>query len=505
MNRIYCLIVTINLLAVLPSKAQPYPVEPELYSVTVDVETGYDIIVWHRTPSDFADYYKVVITYDNDNDPTTPTTSGIEIGDPIDVPDTAFINVNTGSQSGSVGYSVVAVNDLGGGNIFKSNWHYPDSTIHLQSEYDSCEGYITLMWNDYNNWRGSIARYNIYRRLGPGMYQMVTSLGEGTNTYDITNVAVNQEYDLFVEVEHQDGIRRSTSNRTQVVTSLSQLTGPINADYATISPGNTIDLSFTVNGVNGLRTYYLMRSENSSGNFNQVTEINTSDVLIRYTDNVPFTSGVYFYRLDVKNNCGTLSAGSNMANNIILSGTQTGMNVSLNWNEYTDWNGGVQQYQIIRKQGRDNSVSDTISIGLTQAFSEDLSDLVNYENPQSSLVCYEVQAIENLNSFGIQGRSLSNRVCFSVFPDIRMPDAFVPNDPEPLNQTFEPVFSFLPERYKMIVYNRLGTKIWEGSDAWDGRVNGKFVPEGVYVYYLRVYNYSTDITELNGRVTVLYH
>ncbi|MFO7369277.1 MAG: gliding motility-associated C-terminal domain-containing protein [Bacteroidales bacterium] len=504
MNRIICLIAVINLLIVLPGNAQPYPEEPELYSVTVDVETGYDHIVWYRTTSGFADYYKVVVTYDNDGDPTTPTTTVMEIGDPVYVPDTFFINPNTGSQSGSVGYSVVAKNDLGGGNIFGSNWHHPDSTIFLESVYDSCQGFISLSWNDYNNWRGSIARYNIYRRLGPGMYQIVTTLGEGTNTYEISNIAVNQNYDLFVEVEHTDGIRKSTSNRTQVVTSMLQHTGPINADYATISTGKSIDLSFTVDGVNGLTTYYLMRSEHPAGNFSQVTEINTSDALIRYTDNVPFTSGVYYYRLDVKNNCGTLSAGSNMANNIILSGSRTGMNVSLNWNEYADWNGGVQQYRIIRKQGRDNSLPDTVSVGITQTYADDLSGLVNYENPQSSLVCYEVQAIETLNSFNIQGRSLSNRLCFSVFPDIRMPDAFIPNDPEPINQSFEPVFSFLPERYRMIVYNRLGTKIWEGSEAWDGRVNGKFVPEGVYVYYLRVYNYSTDVTELNGKVTVLY-
>lgn len=504
MNRIFCLIAVINLLVVSPGKAQPYPVAPRLYSVTVDVETGFDKIVWYRTPSGFANYYKVVVTYDNDGDPTTPTTSGMEIIDPVNVPDTIYINENTGSQSGSVGYSVVAVNNLGGGSVFKSNWHHPDSTIFLESVYDSCQGLISLAWNDYNNWRGSIARYNIFRRLGRGMYQLVTSLSEGTNIYDISNAAVNQEYDLFVEVEHQDG-RKSTSNRTQVITSMTQIIGPINADYATISSDKTIDLSFTVDGVSGLTTYYLMRSENPDGNFNQVTEINTSDALIRYTDNVPFSSGVYYYRLDVKNNCGTLSAGSNRANNIILSGSRTGMQVALTWNEYTDWNGGVQQYRIIRKQGRDNSLPDTISIGITQTYTDDLSGLLNYENPQSSLVCYEVQAIENPNSFGIQGKGLSNRNCFSVFPDIRMPDAFIPNDTEPINQAFEPVFSFLPERYQMIVYNRLGTKIWEGADAWDGRVNGKFVPEGVYVYYLRVYNYSTDVTELNGKVTVLYH
>jgi gliding motility-associated-like protein len=106
--------------------------------------------------------------------------------------------------------------------------------------------------------------------------------------------------------------------------------------------------------------------------------------------------------------------------------------------------------------------------------------------------------------YGTQGKSFSNRLCFSIHPDIRIPNAFIPNDADQTNQVFEPVFSFLPEHYEMTIYNRLGNKIWEGSSPWDGRVNGKFVPEGVYLYYIRIYNYSTDFIELNGKVTVLY-
>ena len=56
----------------------------------------------------------------------------------------------------------------------------------------------------------------------------------------------------------------------------------------------------------------------------------------------------------------------------------------------------------------------------------------------------------------------------------------------------------------MIIYNRLGIKIWEGSEAWDGRVNGKYVPEGVYLYYSGFTIIPTDITELNGKVVVIY-
>jgi hypothetical protein len=85
-----------------------------------------------------------------------------------------------------------------------------------------------------------------------------------------------------------------------------------------------------------------------------------------------------------------------------------------------------------------------------------------------------------------------------------MPDAFIPNDGDPVNREFEPVFSFTPEHYEMVIFNRLGTKLWEGSGPWDGKAAGKPVPEGVYLYLLRVYNYSSEVKELNGKVVVVY-
>jgi hypothetical protein len=497
-----CSFILFLLLTGLHSYTQQYPDTPRLYYVTVDPETGFDIIKWYSSPSDITDYYKVVIS--KIVNPLEPP-SVIEIEPPIYVPDTVFENINPESNLSSVGYSVVAVNDLGGGfpTIFRSNFDDPDSTIYLESVFDSCQATITLSWNDYNNWRGSIAEYNIYRRLGAGIYDKLATLNEGTNTFVYSNLQVNQQYDLFVEAVHSDGIRRSTSNRIGVFTQMSQQPGFMNADYATISPGNFIDLSFTIDGSSNLTNYYLMRSISPGGTYSQIATFDTPDTQIRYTDEISFTSSIYYYRLDVINNCGQAAAGSNLANNIILNGTLANRNISLQWNEYSYWSGGIDQYRIIRKIGRDNPVVDTLDLGKVTSHSEDISQLSNYENPESNMICYEVLATENPNAYGIQGESLSNQVCFMIKPDIRMPNAFIPNDAEVVNRVFEPVFSFLPEHYEMIVYNRLGTKIWEGSQAWDGHVNGRYVPEGVYLYYLRVY-YAADIIKLNGQVTVVY-
>ncbi len=195
---------------------------------------------------------------------------------------------------------------------------------------------------------------------------------------------------------------------------------------------------------------------------------------------------------------------SNLANNIILAGTQSGSVVSLSWNSYEDWLGGVERYRIVRTIGQTNPLVDTLDGGTLTAYTDDVAALIDYSNPASSFICYHIDALEGSNIYGIQENSISNQVCFTVIPDIRMPNAFIPNDGEPVNRVFEPVFSFTPEHYEMIIYNRLGTKLWEGTGPWDGIVAGKPVPEGVYLYLLRIYNYSSDVKEINGKVVVVY-
>jgi hypothetical protein len=80
----------------------------------------------------------------------------------------------------------------------------------------------------------------------------------------------------------------------------------------------------------------------------------------------------------------------------------------------------------------------------------------------------------------------------------------MPNSPDEVNATFGPIFSFVPERYKLTIYNRAGLRIWEGAEPWDGTVNGKPVPEEVYMVHLRVFNYEGATRELAGQVTVVY-
>ncbi len=480
------------------------PAAPVIYLVTVNPETNNTEIYWYSSSNEsIVEYYKVL--------EATRTTQSqpvvyIEISGEIPVGPTpySYMITNGDAQLHSVGYSAAAYDDpgLGPNSINRSLINIADSTIFLTTAYDSCQATITLAWNDYNNWRGNISEYRIYRRTGPGVYQLLNTLPEGVETVTLDMVQPNQQYDLFVEVVHDDG-RRSTSNRSDVYTITTDYPDYINADYATISPGGKIDLSFTVDAVPGITQYNLLRSNNIDGPYTQIFSFDTPARNLLYSDNTPFTSGVYFYRLEVLNNCGLPATLSNRANNIIVNGNRLDQNINLQWNEYADWVGGVNRYRIARRTGSRNPVYDTIDVTTTH-YTDHIADEANYENPSEGLYCYTIIAEENTNSYGITGKSRSNQICFAINPDIRIPNAFIPNDNEEVNRTFEPVFSFLPEHYEMIIYNRMGLKIWEGTQGWNGRVNGKYVPEGVYLYYIKVYSFTAEVSEHQGKVVVLY-
>jgi hypothetical protein len=478
---------------------------PRIFLVTVTIESQLDSIIWYSIPLDPTnDYYAVAERLDPS--PGQPESYFTVIPN---ISDTFCLNnnLNTSASEKPIGYTVWGVHPNGVTND-PGDFNKPDSTMYLKSAFDSCAGTITLTWNDYNKWRGATSGFTIFRRTGPGVYIPLANVNPDPSvtryTHVLGNILTNQTYDLFVEAANTDGIRRSNSNRVLVDTKWTVQTGSINADYATISTENTIDLSFTVRGALGQDKYRLLRSNDQVGIYVAIDSVTTTDTIIHFNDDTPFISGVYFYRLEMLNNCGTMFTQSNLANNIILGGTQSGSVVTLSWNRYADWSGGVERYRIVRILGQTNPSVDILDGGTLTTYADDVAALIDYSNPSSSFICYRIDALEGSNIYGIQENSISNQVCFTVIPDIRMPNAFIPNDGDPVNRVFEPVFSFIPEHYEMYIYNRLGTKIWEGTGPWDGKLAGKPVQEGVYLYLLRIYNYSSDVKEINGKVVVVY-
>ena len=111
-----------------------------------------------------------------------------------------------------------------------------------------------------------------------------------------------------------------------------------------------------------------------------------------------------------------------------------------------------------------------------------------------------------LNQYLFQDKSISNTVIINKPPRVFIPNAF---SPKGYNSKFYPVAVFVKsDDYIFRIFNRWGQILYETNipgplNGWDGTYEGKFVPAGVYVFYVRFKTATGDYFEKRGTVTVI--
>lgn len=151
----------------------------------------------------------------------------------------------------------------------------------------------------------------------------------------------------------------------------------------------------------------------------------------------------------------------------------------------------------------ENSVEEISAIGNWQSY------LWSDHTTQSSIKVFApgLYWLEVTNSFGCKKRDTVNVFLKPNCPQvIYFPNAFTPNN-DGKNDVFK-ASAFAPlEKYHLVVYNRLGQKVFETYDinkGWDGKFRGEPANMGVFVWYCS-YNFfgKSNINE-KGTITLLH-
>jgi gliding motility-associated-like protein len=209
----------------------------------------------------------------------------------------------------------------------------------------------------------------------------------------------------------------------------------------------------------------------------------------------------YTYRVLVEDSCGTETLLSNEGTTIRLVADPgiDGVN-RLRWNGYAQWAGNVSGFTIFR------SVADGpfLPIGVTGASDWEYDDDVNALVGSNGRFCYYIYANEVSNPSGLNATSTSNVACAIQQEAVWIPNAFIAGG---FNDVFRPVPAFVDVNgYELEIFNRWGQSIWRTTDrtvGWDGRVDGYYVPQGVYAYYCAFLNGAGKKFEERGSVTFL--
>ena len=122
-------------------------------------------------------------------------------------------------------------------------------------------------------------------------------------------------------------------------------------------------------------------------------------------------------------------------------------------------------------------------------------------------LCFMVTAFEAFNPHGLSGESSSFPFCLSLPENIAVPNMFIPSgsNVKEINRYFRPVMSFTPSEYHLVVTDLRRRIVFESRDfheKWDGRLKGSVLPEGVYLWILRIKTPSGNSVSKTGTVTL---
>jgi len=225
---------------------------------------------------------------------------------------------------------------------------------------------------------------------------------------------------------------------------------------------------------------------------------------ISYSDNdANVNAQSYYYQVEVIDSCGVASIVANTSRTIFLQvEALADLNNVLTWNAYESWYGHVLGYRVYRRLDEGSTVllADLDSLAVT--YTDDVSTLTG----TVSRITYLVEAYEgNTNPYGFREHSYSNEALADQEPKVYLPNAI---SPKGLNNVLKPVTVFVNEEgYEFLVYNRWGQNVFRTNSAdegWDGKYNGQYVPQGVYVYLIRFRNATGQPRQIKGNVVVLY-
>lgn len=484
------------------------PEKPIITFVTTDTSSNAIKIYWNPSSStDVVSY--CVYTLDITTNPVTGTFLDT-------VPADSLMYIHYRDKLVSYIYSITAVDSKGNESLLGGDFHKP---VKLDIVYDSCTNSMKVSWNKYIGWKYNLTGYKIFMQNdansseekqsddGNGFQLVYNMIDTSKTEYIVDDIRDNEAYKFYIQAYDNRG-RNSLSNIRSEYTEMPLPPSFLSLDYVSVLDQRSVEISFSTEIGGEINDFRISKSTAIDANYTAiktVSDLTQSSYVL--TDEIITQKDHYFYIVEAMNSCNQPILQSNPGSNIFLQkDTVIGPNVSIKWTEYEQYGSGGLEYRIYRKNSTGEPEYVTSKPEGTTTFSENISEISGSKIKGS--VTYAVEAIElGTNPLGESGVSRSNEVIIDVTTSLFIPNAFTPND-DHKNDFFLPVFDFIPEEYKMFIYDPSGKVLFSSNDptaGWDGTVNGGIkAQEGVYVYHIEYRSYDFTGDERTGTVTLIY-
>ena len=415
-----------------------------------------------------------------------------------------YIDVNADPLNQFETYFVNALDQCGNTSLFDQS----HSTMFLNlDEIDACEQTINMNWTPYEGWSSGVAMQEIWMSLNGAPFTMIETIQGDATSYLFQNADDGNTYCFYIQATQADD--QTIASRSNSFCETLDIVQPVRnfaLKNASIQSDSTVIIEWAWNSNAELQTYSVLSSIDN-GNFDELDMVNPTLPLspnITFVDNsISNISSPLSYRVTSLDVCDKMDS-TNIVTTMFLRGT-AGENTTneLQWTPYINPLGNITGYEVHRiVDGKDDLVQ--VLDGNTTIF----ADVIDQSLLNLGPACYYIVAVTDISlPSGIQEtiQSRSNIICLEQEAAVYMPNAFVPDGL--INREFKPVLQFGdPQQYQLLIFDRWGQQVFQSESVeigWDGKMGDRLLPQGVYVYYLKVIQSGGNVTERKGTVLLL--
>jgi len=476
------------------------PPVPTIDSVSINSENK-TVIVWEESSAEDTEAY-IIYHFRSGTRITLDTIWGIE--------NTFYTHILSDPCNSPHSYSIAAFDSCGNKSPFGIDpSHESDSlrSIYFKSPiFNPCSNDISLNWTEYINMSPSLGGYEIYISKNSAPFTFLEIVEPTSTSYVYESPDNNSDYAFFIRAFNLGRSITSTSCQRNVQTFYPQIPEFNYLRYVTIVNNESVKLKIFADTTRYAKGYKILRSETENGFFDTLATLPHSvSANFEYIDNSAFvTQKSYYYKVVVLDSCETEILTSNHAKTIFLSAKTSSNNIHhLKWNEYEEWDGQLDSYNVFRKI---NGVLDINPVSILPFGSTEYDDDVSFVLTSGQQFSYFIEAIEGIGfSYPFSDTSRSNEAFVSKVPKIFMPNAF---SPKGINNRFTPITSFSENsNYLFQIYNRWGQMLFETKNpqiGWDGKVKNQYVSFGVYIYLITFRDENGNSQIKRGTFTVVF-
>jgi gliding motility-associated-like protein len=301
------------------------------------------------------------------------------------------------------------------------------------------------------------------------------------------NIVCNTDYCYRLTTNYPGGAQ--SISLTKCGRSFTITTPPAITNTSAVVNGSDAQLEWQVPPSVNVAQYRVLRETAGAGFSTLATATVTN-----YIDNGYNSNAGICYRIDYTDGCGNASNPGITTCPIRLSAAVSPANeVSLSWTPFAGWQNGVNRY-VVYKLTPGGGVIQVVPVGTALTWTDPTTDNTNQQ------AIYQVEAIAQ--EPGVTN-SASNRVEIIKNLQLIRPTAFTPNG-DGLNDTFSISGQFIRD-LQLQVFDRWGGLVYSSQqqEPWDGTLNGKLLPEGAYVWSVRIIDFIGRELNYTGTVALL--